>query len=229
MAIDVIEILQVFFAFGILSFAFKSNPIQRLIESLYIGVTAGYLLITNLNTAYKSAIQPLPQDPFLIIPIILGILMYSRLSKKYAYLSNYSIAFITAIGIGLSTRTVIQSDIIKQFINTAIPLFVTNDALGTLGNITIVVTAISTIAYFTYSFEHKGSYGTLTKLGISLMMISFGASAANILLSRSARVITMLGYIYVPSGFYVVPIMIVLILISLYPEKIGLRKTDQNA
>lgn len=228
MAVDVIEIIKVVFAFGILSFAFKSNPIQRLIESLYIGVTAGYLLITNLNTAYKSAIQPLPQDPLLIVPIVLGILMYARLSKKYAYLSNYAIAFITAIGIGLSTRTIIQSDIIKQFLNTAIPLFVTNNALGTLGNITIVVTAISTIAYFTYSFEHKGTYGKLAKLGISLMMISFGASAANILLSRSARVITMLGYIYVPSGIYVVPIMIGLILISLYPEKIGLKKADED-
>lgn len=229
MAIDVLEILKVVFAFGILSFAFKDNPIQRLIESLYIGVTAGYLLITNLNTAYKSAILPLPQDPLLIVPIILGILMYARLSKRFSYLSNYPIAFITAIGIGLSTRTVIQSDIIKQFINTAIPLFVANDALGTFGNIVIVVSIISTIAYFTYSFEHKGTYEKFAKLGISLMMITFGASAANILLSRSARVITMLGYIYVPSGIYVVPIMIGLILISLYPEKIGLRKADEDA
>jgi hypothetical protein len=224
MVIDVIEIIKVIFAVGILSFAFKDNPVHRLIESLYIGVTAGYLLITNFNTAYQNAIQPLPQNPLLILPIILGLLMYTRLSKKFSYLSKYSIAFITAIGVGLSTRTAIQSEIIAPFINTAIPLFVTNDVLGTFGNIIIVVSIISTISYFTYSFEHKGSYKILTQLGISLMMITFGASAANILLSRSARVITMLGYIYVPSGIYVAPIMIVLILISIYPEKIGLKK-----
>lgn len=225
MVLNVIEILQAIFALSILSWAFKSNPIHRIVESLYIGVTAGYLLITNLNTAFKSAILPLPQDPLLVIPIILGLMMYARLSKKYAYLSNFSIAFITAIGIGLSTRTIIQSDVIRQFTNTAIPLLIPTDALRTLGNIVIVVSIISSIAYFTYSIEHKGSYGSLAKVGISFMMIGFGANTANILLSRSARVITMLGYIYVPSGIYVIPIMIVLILISLYPEKIGLKKT----
>jgi len=225
MAINVIEILIAIFAVSILSFAFKDNPIHRLVESLYIGLTAGYVLTTTLNTAYKNTIQPLPQNPLLIVPIILGLLMYTRLSKKYAYLSNYPIAFITAIGIGLSTRTIIQSDIIKQFVNTAIPLFIPADALGTLGNIVIVASAVSAIAYFTYGVEHKGSYGKLVKVGISFMMISFGANTANILLSRSARVITMLGFIFVPSGVYVVPIMIVLILISLYPEKIGLKKT----
>ena len=225
MAINVIEILIAIFAVSILSFAFKDNPIHRLVESLYIGLTAGYVLTTTLNTAYKNTIQPLPQNPLLIVPIILGLLMYTRLSKKYAYLSNYPIAFITAIGIGLSTRTIIQSDIIKQVVNTAIPLFIPADALGTLGNIVIVASAVSAIAYFTYGVEHKGSYGKLVKVGISFMMISFGANTANILLSRSARVITMLGFIFVPSGVYVVPIMIVLILISLYPEKIGLKKT----
>lgn len=225
MAINVIEILIAIFAVSILSFAFKDNPIHRLVESLYIGLTAGYVLTTTLNTAYKNTIQPLPQNPLLIVPIILGLLMYTRLSKKYAYLSNYPIAFITAIGIGLSTRTIIQSDIIKQVVNTAIPLFIPTDALGTLGNIVIVASAVSAIAYFTYGVEHKGSYGKLVKVGISFMMISFGANTANILLSRSARVITMLGFIFVPSGVYVVPIMIVLILISLYPEKIGLKKT----
>ena len=225
MVINVIEILQAIFALSILSWAFKTNPIHRFVESLYIGVTAGYLLITNLNTVFKNAIQPLPQNPLLVIPIILGLMMYARLSKKYAYLSNYSIAFITAIGIGLSTRTIIQSDVIRQFTNTAIPIFIPTDALRTLGNIVIVASIVSSIAYFTYSFEHKGSYGSLAKAGISFMMIGFGANTANILLSRSARVITMLGYIYVPSGIYVIPIMIVLILISLYPEKIGLKKT----
>jgi len=221
MAIDAYEILAVVFAMAILSWTFKPNPVHRIVESLYVGFNAGYLLVTNMRTAYFSGIQPLATNVILMIPLILGILMYARLSKKYAYVSNYPIAFLTAIGLAVATRSIIQADVVEQIKSTAIPLIVPTSGLETLGNIVIAISVVSSIFYFTYATEHTGAKGILAKIGIAMMMVGFGANAANILLSRSARTITMLGYIMVPSGIYVVPIMIVIIALSIYAEKKG--------
>ena len=221
MVVDVLEILTVIFAISIFSWVFKPNPVHRIAESLYIGANAGYLLVTNLNNAYKTGVTPLSKNIVLAIPLILGVMMYARLTKKYGYISNYPIAVLTAVGLAVATRAIVQSDVIEQIINTAIPLLVPASPQQTLGNIVIVISVVSSLFYFTYATEHTGAKNIFARTGISFMMIGFGANAANIIMGRASRFITMLGFIMVPSGYYVVPIMTVIIALSIYLEQKG--------
>ena len=225
MAVNWIEIVGVIFGMAILSFVFKPNPIHRLVESLFVGGTAGYLLIRNLNNAYKLSINRIPTDPTLIIPLILSVLIFARLSKEYSWLSNYPIAFLTAIGIGVSVRTIAETDILKQIRSTALPLIMPSDILVSFNNIIILVSTVTVISYFLYARKSTGALRTSSQIGISFMMIAFGGSLANSLLSRVSRTIGFLqSLIIVPSAVYMVPIMIIVIAISAFPEKLGLKK-----
>ena len=225
MVINLLEILGVIFGMAVLSFSFKPNPIHRIVESLFIGASAGYLLVTNFNRAYTSGIAPIPKDPLLIIPLILGVLMYFRLSKKIAWLSNYPLAFLTSIGIGISIRTIVETDILKQIKSTALPLIVSNSAIETFSNLVIGVSVPTVITYFFYTREHKGVLGISSKAGMAFMMIAFGTAIANSFLSRVSKTITLIQkLLLVPSGLYIIPLMVIIIAISAFPEKIGLRK-----
>ncbi|MBU1082503.1 MAG: hypothetical protein KKB59_18600 [Spirochaetes bacterium] len=203
---------------AILSFAFKPNPVHRLVESLFIGSMAGYTLVTNFEAVFKTGIAPLSTDPFLLIPLVLGILMYFRLSRKYSWVSNYSMAFLTAIGIGITTRTIVETDIIKQISSTAIPL-------TSFNNIVLVISVVTVISYFFYTKEHTGSLGISAKLGMAFMMVAFGASVANSFMTRVGQNISFLREtLLFPSSTYMIPIMVIVIAISIYPEKFGLKK-----
>jgi hypothetical protein len=222
-----LEIIGVVFGMAVLSFVFKPNPVHRLVESLYIGSAAGYLLVTNFNKAYKNAIVPLPSDPLLILPLILSLLVFMRLYKKYSWLSNYPLAFLTAIGVGISVRTIAETDILKQIRSTALPLLDSTSVIATFSNIVLLVSVVTVITYFLYATKPSNALNISSKAGISFMMIAFGASLANSLLSRVSRTIGFLQrLILVPSGTYMVPIMVIIIAIAAFPEKLGLKSKE---
>jgi len=232
MIINWVEILGVFFGMAILSFSFKDNPIYKFVESLYLGSAAGYVLIMNLNRAYTEGFLSLSKDPLLLIPILLGIMMYARLFKQISWVSRYPLAFLTALGIGVSTRTLIETDVLKQISSSALPLIVFNqgsfDIIKTFSNLIIIISVSTVVSYFLYSREQKGILKTSTNIGLSFMMIGFGTAVATSLLSRVSKTIGLLQtLIIVPSGIYMVPIMIVILILSVFPEKIGLKKKSQ--
>jgi len=219
MSMDVLEVIQVVFFMAVLSYVFKPNPIHRIVESLFIGCVAGYNLVVNFDRVYRETIIRIPNDILLMIPIILSVMMYFRLVKKYAWVSNYPIAFLTAIGLGVSTRTIIQTDIIGQIRDTFLPLIVPTSALNTFNNLIVIIGVLTAISYFFYTFEHKGPLGISANVGMTFLMITFGAGFAQGLLSRIGRWTGAIMFLIVPSAIYVVPIMVVIILISIYLEK----------
>lgn len=228
MEINILEIIGVVLGVGVLSFVVKPNPIQRVAESLYVGFAAGYLVVINFNNAYRQSIIPMFQDPSLILPLILCLLLFTRLSKKYSWLSNYPTAFLTALGIGVAVRTIVETNITKQIISSALPLFVPNNAIASVNNIIILISTLTVLSYFIYGRKPGKFMSVSSNIGIYFMMVAFGSTIAASILGRVSRMIGFLQtVILVPSGLYMVPISIILIYISLHPEKIGLKKENK--
>jgi len=225
MAINWVEIIGVIFGMAILSYSFKPNPIHRFVECIYIGTSAGYILMTNLNSVYDKAIIPLSINPLLIIPLMLGLLMYIRLVKEHAWISRYPIAFLTGIGTAISLRTVVDTDIIKQLQSTFVPLFVSGNMEATISNIVIAIAVPTVLSYFFYTHEQRGPLGISTNIGVKFIMIAFGATVATSMTSRVARLVSFVQeLLIVPSAIYMIPIMVIAIFIATYPEKLGIGK-----
>lgn len=176
---------------GIMSFVFKDNPLYRLVENVYVGISAGHAIVLGWMNIRDRGIGPMVKkgDWSLLIPLILGVLLYTRFSKKLSWLSRYPLALLVGIGTGLAIRGTIGSQIVKQIRGSLLPL-------NSINNILIVIGTLGVLTYFFFSFEHKGGLKTVSTFGRYVMMVSFGAAFGNTVMGRMALFIGRLQYLY---------------------------------
>ena len=173
---------------AIFSFLYKDNPLYKFAEHLYVGVSAGFGVIY----VWAFDLKPMLIDRFisehgverwiLLVPAILGILMFSRWIGKLGYLSRLPIAFTVGIGAGLGITASVQGFLLPQIQATLLPL-------TTVSNIILVVGVITTLLYFYFSREFKGKSQYILKLGIVFIMVSFGASFGYTVMARISLLI----------------------------------------
>ncbi len=189
--------MAAFLTLAIFSFLYKDNPFYKLAEHLYVGTSAGYMLIYT----YFLTIKPMLIDPitkqqqfFLFIPAFFGIIMLTRWFPKIAWLSRWSIAFTIGIGTGLAITGSIQGYLVPQIKGTLIALHGWN--WTTLNNILIIIGVITTLTYFYFSKEHKGIIGKTANLGITYIMIAFGASFGYTVMARISLLIGRMYFLF---------------------------------
>ncbi len=183
--------------FAIFSFLYKDNPFYKFAEHLVVGVSAGYWIVILYNTSLvPKLIEPLQRffggrstsllDPLVIIPAILGILMFTRFVPKIAWISRIPISYILGIGSGAAIPLVLQTFVIQQIYPT-MAMFLPGGAVtwwDWVTNILIFAGVFCGLAYFYFSARHEGALGGVSKAGIWILMIGFGASFGYTVMSR---------------------------------------------
>ena len=196
----------------IFSFLYKDNPFYKFAEHLFVGVSAGYYIILNywtvivpnliqpLNRAFAGqgvnadrtgafAVQLGDYRIWLLIPGILGVLLFSRFFGKIGWLSRWSLAVIIGVYAGIKTTGFAQGDFVAQVQASLQPLWRTGDLAFGINSIIFTVGLITSLLYFFYSREHRGSLGVASKLGIYFLMIGFGAGYGYTVMSRISLLI----------------------------------------
>ena len=77
----------------ILSFLYEDNPLFKLAEHLYVGVSLGYTIVKTYDTVVMTLIlRPIIDkgEWSLLIPVAIGMLMLTRYVPKAAWLSRYA-------------------------------------------------------------------------------------------------------------------------------------------
>jgi len=181
---------------GIFSFLYKDNPAYKLCEHLFVGVSAGYYVVLT----YYSVVKPNLLDPLflgvkghhdllLVIPLLLGVLLFSRFFPKGDWLSRWSIALILGVYPALRITGFGQGDFVEQIHGTILPLWVPHDPATTLGNWILIVGLLTTLIFFFFSKEHKGALGGTARVGVYFLMVSFGASYGYTVMARISLLI----------------------------------------
>jgi len=175
---------------ALFSFVYKENPFYRLFEHIYVGAAAGYTVVVNYGAIVDRAVKPLAQNGSynLLVPIALGLLLYTRYFKKIAYLSRWSIAFLLGMGVGVSTAGLIQSQLIAQVRAGMMNLLVYDKGALVLSrsvnNIVMFLGTMSVILYFFFSAQQKGLIKKGSMLGRYVMMVTFGVAFGNVVMGR---------------------------------------------
>ena len=197
------------------SFLYRDNPLFKVAENLYVGVALGYGAILTWRLSLKPEIvRPLFLDPphwhafwlelgRRIVPIILGVLLLTRLSRKYAWLSRYSYTLMVGWGAGIGIPIVAHSYILQQLQAAVRPLGAAAAAgsptwtavLATLGALVILVGTVTVLFYFFFSVEHSGAGGAVSRVGIWFLMISFGASFGYTVMGRVSLLIGRMQFL----------------------------------
>jgi hypothetical protein len=183
--------------FAIFSFLWKDNPFYKFAEHLVVGVSAGYwVMILYRTSLVPKLIDPLrrtltgtdvhPRDVLVIVPMILGLLLFTRFVPKFSWISRITMAFILGMGAGVAVPLVLQTNVIQQ-IHPMMAMFLPGQTVGTeawIINFLVLGGVLCGLAYFFFSARHEGVIGGMSKIGIWTLMIGFGASFGYTVMSR---------------------------------------------
>lgn len=205
----------------IFSFLYKDNPFYKFAEHLFVGVSAAYWMVVGfwttlipnmLGRIYPPSMGWFTTNPaeaatlvaqapgyLRLIPLILGLMMLTRLVPAISWMSRWPMAFIIGFAAGTNLMRYLQSDFLGQIRSTLIPLIVVENGSfslgGTISHIVIVGGVLSALIYFFFSKEHKGWFGGTARGGIWVLMVAFGAAFGYTVMARISLLIGRMDFL----------------------------------
>ncbi len=175
----------------VFSFLYKDNPFYKFAEHLFVGVANGYYIVFYWHQALKpNLFEPLKEGNFLyLIPLLLGLLYFTKFIPKISYLVRIPIGFMIGWGAGISIPANLEGFIFKQLEGTVVTpasFYRTGEGISSL---IILLGVICTVIYFFFSKEPKGILKVASRTGIIFIMIGFGASFGYTVMARVSLLI----------------------------------------
>lgn len=133
-----------FLTLGAMSYLYRDNPLYKLVESIVVGVSAGYWFVIGVwdNLIAKLCLKLAPafthswaipldgkeslSDPnwWYVVPLFFSILLFFRFVPKLGWMAVWPLAFVVGMTAGLKLIVFLEADFIGQIRNTCLPLIV---------------------------------------------------------------------------------------------------------
>ena len=163
---------------------YKENVTYRFAEYTYVGIALAITVITNFIYVVRVAINPLLAGEILmIVPLVLGCLMFTMLIPEYRWLSRYPIALLVGAGFGLGIRGTIGPNLQDAIIST-ITAPTEGGAMAWFNFAYIAFGLICSIMYFLLTIEQTGVLKAPTRIGRLFIMVGLGGYFGNTVLFR---------------------------------------------
>lgn len=177
---------------AVYSFLFKDNRVYNLAEHVFVGMGAGYAIIMAYDNILTKAWNPMTQkgQSILVVPMILGIMVFARFVRGRAYLARIPLALLVGMGTALALRGTVQAEFVDQILATMIPM-------TTLDNIIIVVGTMGVLIYFFFAQKRDNRAIAMgSQVGRYIMMASFGAAFGNGVMGRISLLISRMQLVF---------------------------------
>lgn len=157
------------------SYLFKENIFSKTATTITIAISTMHAFMYNTRNAYDMTVAPILAGDFLyIIPIILGLLLFTRLSSKYSWLASYSYSVSLGLGTGATLSTLFSSNVAKLIVNTASQPFIGVGIFEQLSGLLLFIGTVLAITYWVFTREATGIFGYGVRVGRWFLMISIG-------------------------------------------------------
>lgn len=183
----------------VFSFLLKENPLWRLVEHIYLGFAAAHAIAMGWTNVRNLAVLPIvtKSQYYLLIPCVLGLMLYTRFGQGTRWMSRYPMAFLVGAGNGMILKGILQAQFVAQIQATMIPISFSKGFWSGLGSLILVIGTIAVLFYFYFSAQEK--YGIETgfrKFGRWVMMVAFGATFGNAVMGEMTLLIGRLQFLY---------------------------------
>ena len=191
------------------TFLYKDNPVFRLAENLFAGISLGYYIGIVLNQTLKPNLYLPLRTEFtaamaehrmpvhnmdLLIAGAIGILLYFRYIPKVAWLSRFALAIYVGYYIGITMLQKLQGEVLPQMKSAVKPINGFNAA--SFYNLVFFVGILTVLLYFFFSKKHEGLYGRIANSGVWFLMISFGAAFGYTVMGRVSLLIGRIDFLW---------------------------------
>ena len=177
---------------------FKYNPLYKIMESSFVGLTMGYSVVTNFHNYLKPTVvdKIVGQGRIsLLLPLLLGLLMYTRYFKPVSWLSRYTQAFIMGVGASYILTKDFPTMVVAQVIATIKPLLSPAGALTNINNTIIFIGVVSVTFYFLFTVKREGPIRYISSLGRIFLMIALGAAFGNTVMGRVSTTFAQFNFL----------------------------------
>ena len=189
---DPIEILGIWVAaistIGFWSYAlYGENIYFRWAEHTFVAASTGVFTITMFQTLRSSLVAPLLGGRYeFILLLILGLIVYLRLSPKTAWISRWPVALIVGVSAGWFLKGTLVGDILVSVKGTIQPIGgpLVTSGFNAFSNLVLIAAVVFTLTYFIFTKEHTGALGVASKIGRYFIMAMVGIYAGNIVMLR---------------------------------------------
>ena len=180
----------------ILSFLYEDNPVYKLAEHLFLGVSIAISVVEIYYGVMKpNLIEPLASGELLsFVPLVLVVLLFFKLHRKLSYLARVPIAFIVAAYAGVKLTGEANANLMTQVAQSMPDLGQlwndhgiwdwSADGAGVFSGIFLVLGLSACLLHFYFSAPHKKAMKYVSRFGILTLMLSFGASFGYTVMGR---------------------------------------------
>ena len=174
------------------SLLYGDNPLFRIGEYTYTATVVAHSVVTGMQTL-RSRFLPLftGDNPFLIVPLILGIMSIFVVWKKYAWIASFPIAVLIGVGTGLSLRALMMTDVLGNMnaVVSETALIFVGPPVNQLGYFIRVVFTLAGVVYLLFTVFIRGPVskpvGYIRTFGKYVFLSYLGLSVGNAIMQHS--------------------------------------------
>lgn len=200
----VLTLLIVIFNWSLLV---KDNIFYQFAHHVYLGVAVSTVTLVAIETLTKVVARPLMTSPnqnlWLIIPLILGLIIFLNQTRTYSWVSRYPLQAVLGIGVALGMRGTLDANIIQQIIQIMKTPRIA-DPWTTFNSFLEIVLTIAAFYYFFFHFMHKTpGHGVISKIGRLGIMANFGVGLGGYMMFNATFVLFQIAnliFIAPPPG-----------------------------
>ena len=201
---DIVAAIAVVLTIMVLSRIFGDNPVFRVAQYLFVGVSLGLAFVVAYHQVLRPAVGALVDggpNAFTLygVPLLLGVLLLPRITSRQelSWLANIPLALIFGVGAALAAGGAVAGTLAPQILDTARPFG--SDPAQIAGVIVLALGTVVTLSTFYYTVPRESGAGRAVAisalLGHWLLMIALGfffASALQTYLSALTERLTFL-------------------------------------
>jgi hypothetical protein len=195
----------------IFSYLLGANPLYRLAQHLFVGISIGYAGVVLLTTVLLPRLGQVASDPVgsgvrVGVPMLLGLLFLGRLARPNFPLATPALLVVTAVAAALALGGALAGTLVPQMAATMLSL---NPAqvgvFGALNNAIIVLGVLVSLYYFSFGVRPDGRRGPVGALvagaGRWLILATLGVVLGTLTVSFVAALIDRVRFLFDLAGF----------------------------
>jgi hypothetical protein len=176
----VVEIIAIVLTIAVLSRIAGDNPLFRVAQYLFVGVSLGLAFVVSFHQVLKPAALAIGSGSIsgLIlygIPVVLGLLLIPRAvgGQQFSWMANIPLAMLFGVGAALALSGAIIGTLLPQILSTW-----TTDPTTRISSLIVSLATIIILAGFYYVVPKQGPGGRVVAIASAashwLLMLAFG-------------------------------------------------------
>lgn len=188
--------LAIFLTVCILSFLYEDNPVYKLAEHIFLGVSIAIGVLEAWYGVFEpNLINKLMGGHLLsLVPLTLIVLLFGKLVRSVDWVAKIPIAFIVATFAGLNLTGEAKANLMSPMAASMPDLAelwekhglfdLAADGAGLISGVLLVAGICGTLLHFYFSAAHNRPMQYVSRFAVIVLMLSFGASFGYTVMGR---------------------------------------------